>query len=120
VLGQDSRVVGRIGNVLTLYRVVGAREAALIADNGWTRLPERAAWSPVLLRFHDHADARRIVAERAARPDERPLQIVAVRVDRDFALPLRVELDGRFEYWVDAELLPEFNRRLVGPITPAQ
>jgi hypothetical protein len=119
VLGADSAVVDRIGSVLTLYRIVGARELAMLADDGWARLPYRDAWSPIILRFHDRADARRIVAERAERSHAVPLHVVSVRVERGFALSMRVEIEGRVEYWADATQLPQLNDHIVGPIRPA-
>ncbi|MCW2962131.1 MAG: uncharacterized protein JWM90_2518 [Thermoleophilia bacterium] len=106
---------------VTMYRVVGPRERALLEADDWRRLPRRADWSVILVKLVEEGDAFDTVHHhRARRAAATPLSVVEVQVRRDFAESLRVELPdrlaGRTEYWVEAQRLDEFNANIVGPI----
>lgn len=102
---------------VTMYRVIGAGERALLKAAGMTQLLPRSDWGVIVLKFSDRAGAERLLHQKS-RPSHpnAPLGLVAVRVDRAFADDVRVSIDGRTEYWVDAARLDELNSHVRGRI----
>ena len=105
----------------TLYRPVGPRELALIADSGYRRFPPRLAYQPIFYPVLNELYAREIAREWNAKKAETGYRGYVTRfaVRRDFVAGFEVHtVGGRIhqELWVPAERLDEFNAAIVGRI----
>lgn len=103
---------------VTLWRPTGPEELALVAASGWTRwpprLPEQPIFYPVL--NEDYAVA---IARDWNVPASGSGFVTRFEVRKEFLDRYEVhQVGGRtiLEYWIPAEDLDEFNRKLVGPI----
>lgn len=104
-------------DAVTMYRVIGAGERALLQQAGLLRMLPRSGWGVIVLKFSDRSSADRVLQQKRRRSHPNaPLGLAAVRVDQSFADDVRIEIDGRIEYWVDASRLDELNRHMHGPI----
>lgn len=106
---------------MVLYRPVGERERALIAESGFTafppRLPEQPIFYPVLSRRY----AREIAGRWNTRDPQSGFRgyVTRFEVDDAFLSAYEVHTVGRAyhrEYWIPAEELPAFNRHILGRI----
>ncbi|MCW2926190.1 MAG: hypothetical protein JWM86_158 [Thermoleophilia bacterium] len=110
--------VGDSPDILSLYRVVGPTELAMLEAADWSVVPERSEWSVILYRFTSLEDAQDLMRSKHRRDQ---LAIVEVPIDRVFAETLRVDmpdrLAGRTEYWASSPQLAALNSKLRGRIT---
>jgi hypothetical protein len=103
---------------VTLYRPVGPRELALIADSGYRAFPPRLPEQPIFYPVLNEEYARQI-AERWNVPQSGAGYVTRFQVRADFLSRYDVQKVGSTihqEYWIPAEELDEFNRNIVGTI----
>lgn len=115
-LRQHAAGLPHTGTTVTLYRVIGRHEYAMLEDLGWSRLPSRKEWSTVVVRLMERRDAEQVVERRGGSDPNGPLRIIALRVDRSYAELIRVDVAGAIEYWTEAQHLDLLNEHIVGPI----
>lgn len=103
---------------LVLYRPVGPKELALIAEAGFRAFPPRLPEQPIFYPVTNEAYARHI-AERWNVPESGAGYVTRFAVREVFlaAYPVQ-QVGGRIhtEYWIPAEDLGMFNANLVGLI----
>jgi len=106
---------------VTLYRPVGANELVLIIDSGMKRFPSRLFWQPIfypVLNFQYAAE----IAERwnMRDPDSDGVGFVTeFDIPEDYFQTFGIQtvgLDYHQELWVPAEMLDEFNDKIVNGI----
>jgi len=108
-------------SLVTLYRPVGAGEMALIEASGMRafppRLPEQPIFYPVLTLEY----ARKIARDWNTKDERSGFVGYVLRFDVDAEYLSRYEVQRaggseHLEYWIPAEELAEFNRKIVGVI----
>lgn len=109
------------GEVLTLYRPVGAAELALIAAAHWRAFPPRLPAQPIFYPVLTESYAVEIARDWNTKDEASGYAgfVTRFRVDAAFAARYPVRTAGarrHQELWVPAEELDEFNRHIVGPI----
>ena len=103
---------------LTLYRPVGPRELALIAESGYLAFPPRLPEQPIFYRVLNEEYARQI-AKKWNVPQSGAGYVTRFCVRADFLSRSTVQKVGAAihqEYWIPAEELDEFNRNILGTI----
>ncbi len=101
-----------------LYRPVGEKELALIAESDYTAFPPRLFWQPIFYPVLYEEYARQIARDWNAR-DGGSGYVTRFHVRTEFLNRYEVQTVGsaRYqEYWIPAEELEEFNRNIVGKI----
>jgi hypothetical protein len=101
-----------------LYRPVGEKELALIAESDHTAFPPRLFWQPIFYPVLYEEYAQQIARDWNAR-DGNSGYVTRFHVRTDFLNRYDVQTVGsaRYqEYWIPAEELEEFNRNIVGKI----
>ena len=108
-------------NIVTLYRPVGQKELDLISASGYTafppRLPEQPIFYPVLNREY----AEQIARDWNTRDEASGFvgYVLEFDVDAEYLQRFGIKKVGaehHLEYWIPAEELEEFNRRIKGAI----
>lgn len=105
-------------DTITLYRPVGPRELALIAESGYLAFPPRLPEQPIFYPVLNEEYARQI-ARRWNVPQSGAGYVTRFEVNADFLCRYTVQKVGSAihqEYWIPAEELEEFNRNIVGTI----
>ena len=110
---------------MILYRPVGARELALIAESGYTAFPPRLPEQPIFYPVCSEAYAREIAARWNTRDPASGFRgyVTRFEVEDSFLARYPVQTVGRSchqEYWVPAGELAEFNQHILGPIQVIQ
>lgn len=106
---------------MILYRPVGARELALIAESGYTAFPPRLPGQPIFYPVLNERYAAEIASRWNTRDPASGFQgyVTRFQVDDVFLARYKVQTVGRSyhqEYWIPAEALDEFNRHIAGKI----
>lgn len=105
-------------SVSRLFRPVGPKELALIADSGWRHFPPRLPEQPIFYPVMNKEYAVQIARDWNV-PESGSGFVTAFNVDADYLQKFDVKTVGAAmhqELWVPAEELPEFNSRIVGKI----
>src|SRR3954453_16922724 len=102
----------------TLYRPVGPRELALIAESGYRAFPPRLPEQPIFYPVLNEAYARQI-AEKWNVPQSGAGYVTRFQVQADFLSRYTVQKVGSAihqEYWIPAEELDALNQNIMGTI----
>jgi hypothetical protein len=110
-----------MANTITLFRPVGARELALIAESGFRAFPPRLSFQPIFYPVLTEAYAVEIARDWNTKDHASGYVGFVTRfaVDAAFAARYPVQTAGAArhqELWIPAEDLVEFNRHIVGLI----
>jgi hypothetical protein len=110
-----------VSSTLTLYRPVGAKELALIAENGYRAFPPRLEFQPIFYPVLAETYAIEIARDWNTKDEASGFVGYVTRfvVDAGYAarFPIRTVGARRHqELWVPAEELEEFNQHLIGVI----
>jgi HAD domain in Swiss Army Knife RNA repair proteins len=101
-----------------LYRPVGPKELALIAESGYREFPPRLPEQPIFYPVTNEEYARHI-AEQWNVNESSSGYVTRFAVREAFIARYAVQQVGarlHTEHWIPAEDLPEFNRNIVGLI----
>src|SRR5689334_12630654 len=114
----DALMPHELRDVATLYRPVGQAELDLIRPSGWRAFPPRLPHQPIFYPVTKVAYAVQIARDWNTKDAASGFAgyVTRFRVQRAFLerYPLRtVGSRTHQEYWIPAEDLDEFNRRLV-------
>ena len=104
--------------VVTLYRPVGPRELALIAESGWTAFPPRLTEQPIFYPVLNEEYATKIARDWNVKASGAGF-VTRFAVDAEFLKRYPRQVVGSAiheELWVPAEELADFNRHIVGLI----
>jgi hypothetical protein len=105
-------------STVTLYRPVGPAELELISASGWQRFPPRLPEQPIFYPVTNEESAIRIARDWNVNASGSGY-VTQFDIDAEYLGRYRKEQVGgamHTEYWIPAEDLPEFNRRIVGKI----
>lgn len=106
---------------MILFRPVGEKEKILIEQSGWKAFPPRLAQQPIFYPVLNERYASEI-AERWNTKDENSGfkgYVLRFEIDDAFISGYEVQRVGASyhqEYWIPADELEEFNRRIIGKI----
>ena len=113
--------IGGTGELVTLFRPVGARELELVRQSGFAafppRLPEQPIFYPVLEEEYANQIARDWNTKHSRSGNAG--YVLRFRVRSEFLNRYTVHQVGarlHREYWIPAEELDDFNRHIVGTI----
>jgi len=104
---------------MILYRPVGPKELALIADSGYTAFPPRLPEQPIFYPVLNFDYAEQIARDWNATTPPYAGFVTRFEVDQRYAETFEIHpVGGKIhqELWVPAEELPEFNRHIKGKI----
>lgn len=106
---------------IELFRPVGPRELARIAELGWHAFPARLHYQPIFYPVLNERYARQIARDWNASSPQNDFQgyVTRFHVAADYAQRFAVQAVGagwHQELWVPAEELDEFNAHIVGAI----
>ena len=102
----------------TLYRPVGEKELALIRESDWRAFPPRLPEQPIFYPVLEQEYATQIARDWDTR-DGGIGYVLRFRVENGYLQKFPIQTAGariHREYWIPAEELAEFNRRIVGLI----
>ncbi|MBL8522511.1 MAG: hypothetical protein JNN20_02360 [Betaproteobacteria bacterium] len=105
-------------SVLRLFRPVGPKELALIADSGWLTFPPRLPEQPIFYPVMNEEYATQIARDWNV-PESGSGFVTAFNVNADYVRKFEVKTVGAAmhqELWVPAEELQEFNSNIIGKI----
>jgi len=105
-------------DTVTLYRPVGSAELALIGESGWSAFPPRLPDQPIFYPVLEEKYAIQIARDWNTR-DGGTGYVLRFQVQAEYIAQFPVQIAGsriHREYWIPAEELAEFNRRIVGQI----
>jgi hypothetical protein len=106
---------------MILFRPVGVKELALIAETGYRRFPPRLPEQPIFYPVLNFAYAEQIARDWNATSGNYAGFVTRFEVDDAYASQFEVHTVGRRglheELWVPAEELETFNTHIVGKIT---
>jgi hypothetical protein len=105
--------------MVKLYRPVGLQELALIWDSGCHEFPPRLPEQPIFYPVTSAAYAAQIARDWNTKASGFAGYVTSFNVDDDYLSKFERHIVGSAiheEYWVPSELLPEFNRAIVGAI----
>lgn len=110
-----------MADTITLFRPVGARELALIAQSGFRAFPPRLAGQPIFYPVLTEAYAIEIARDWNTKDEASDFAGFVTRFTVDAAFLARyavhtVGASRHQELWVPAEDLAELNQHIVGPI----
>jgi hypothetical protein len=103
---------------ITLYRPIGERELALIAESDYREFPPRLPEQPIFYPVLNEAYATQIARDWNTR-DGGIGYVLKFEVDAKYLNQFPVQIAGsreHQEYWIPAEDLSEFNRHIAGVI----
>ena len=103
---------------ITLYRPVGAAELALIQKSGFKRFPPRLPEQPIFYPVLNEEYATQIARDWNAESSGSGL-VTRFQVKASFLSVYDVHTLGsaiHTEYWIPAEVLPQFNENIIGDI----
>jgi len=108
-------------STFTLYRPVGAKELALIAQSGYRAFPPRLPFQPIFYPVLTEAYAVEIARDWNTKDEASGFvgYVTRFTVDAAYVAKFPVQVAGarrHQELWVPAEELEEFNRHLIGLI----
>jgi len=109
---------GAAMNATTLYRPTGEKELALIRATGFRAFPPRLPEQPIFYPVLNEEYATQIAQDWNTR-DGGTGYVLRFQVESSYLAQFPVQTAGariHREYWIPAEELPEFNRRIVGLI----
>ncbi len=106
---------------VTLYRPVGQAELDLIRDSGFRAFPPRLHFQPIFYPVLNEAYATQIARDWNTKDPASGYvgHITRFRVQKSYLDRYEVRQVGgqvHLEYWIPAEELEAFNRKIVGPI----
>ena len=105
-------------NTTTLYRPVGPRELALIADSGFREFPPRLPDQPIFYPVMNEEYATQIARDWNVKASGSGF-VTRFKVNRSFLERFPEQVVGSAihrELWIPAEDLAEMNQNIVGPI----
>lgn len=108
--------------ITILYRPVGPKELALIAESGWKSFPPRLPGQPIFYPVMNEEYAIQIARDWNVR-DSGSAFVTRFAVDAEFLSRYSEQVVGgsiHRELWVPAEDLAEFNRHIIGLIEVTQ
>ena len=109
-----------MNETITLYRPTGKNELALIEASDYKSFPPRLPEQPIFYPVTNEQYATQIARDWNAKYNPDKLGYVTkFEVRRDFLDRYETKIVGgstHEEYWIPAEDLEEFNRRIVGNI----
>jgi hypothetical protein len=103
---------------ITLYRPIGERELALIAESDYREFPPRLPEQPIFYPVLNEVYATQIARDWNTR-DGGIGYVLKFEVDAKYLNQFPVQIAGsreHQEYWIPAEDLSEFNRHIAGVI----
>lgn len=109
----------RTGTATTLFRPVGVNELGLIYDTHMRAFPPRLPEQPIFYPVTNFGYAATIALDWNTKREAGIGYVTRFTVEADYASRFEKHTVGGREHeelWVPAEQLPEFNRKLVGPI----
>lgn len=101
-----------------LYRPVGPKELALIAESEYTAFPPRLPSQPIFYPVLTKEYATQIARDWNVKSSGAGY-VLRFRVNKEFLDRYETHQVGgpqHVEYWIPADDLMEFNRQIVGPI----
>ncbi|MEW6125769.1 MAG: hypothetical protein AB1757_01790 [Acidobacteriota bacterium] len=105
---------------ITLFRPVGHNELELIRESGFRKFPPRLAEQPIFYPVLNEAYATQIARDWNAKYNRDKVGYVTrFQVNADYLENFEIHTVGAAhhqEYWIAAEELDEFNRRIAGLI----
>jgi hypothetical protein len=104
--------------VTPLYRPVGEMELTLIRDSGFRAFPPRLPEQPIFYPVLEESYAIQIARDWNT-CDGGTGSVLRFQIETEYLAQFTVQTAGsrvHREYWIPAEELAEFNRRLVGLI----
>ncbi|MBS1841484.1 MAG: hypothetical protein JSS69_02725 [Acidobacteria bacterium] len=103
-----------------LYRPVGPKELALIAESGYQEFPSRLPEQPIFYPVLNEEYATQIARDWNAKdPQTGAGYVTRFRVRSSYLAQFEIHQVGarlHQEYWIPADRLVEFNQEIVGPI----
>ena len=103
---------------VTLYRPVGPNELELIRASGWRAFPPRLPGQPIFYPVTNREYAAQIARDWNVKASGSGF-VTKFEVNAAYLSQFPVQKVGgtiHTEYWVPAEVLPEFNDNIVGEI----
>ena len=103
---------------IALFRPTGEKELALIRESGWREFPPRLPSQHIFYPVLNEEYARQIARDWNTR-DGGTGYVLRFQVEADYLKQFSIQTAGsriHQEYWIPAERLNEFNRRIVGLI----
>lgn len=104
---------------VALYRPIGAKELALIAESGYRGFPPRLPEQPIFYPVTTEVYAVKIARDWNTKFGSKQGFVTRFAVRTAYLDRFQPQLAGgrdHEEYWIPAEDLPEFNRNIVGLI----
>jgi hypothetical protein len=107
---------------ITLFRPVGEAELDLICASGFTAFPPRLPFQPIFYPVLDEEYATKIARDWNTRDAASGFAGYVTRfsVRAEYLERFEVQTVGskdlHLEYWIPADVLPEFNANIVGKI----
>lgn len=108
-----------MSETVPLYRPVGPKELALIAESGYREFPPRLPEQPIFYPVLNEEYAVQIARDWNTKHGSRSGYVTRFQVNKEFLDRYEVQIVGgsiHQEYWIPAEELPEFNRNIVDKI----
>ena len=105
-------------DTITLFRPVGPKELELIAASGWREFPPRLPGQPIFYPVLNEEYATSIARDWNVR-ESGAGYVTRFRISAAFAQRYRPQTVGSAvhqELWIPGDVLPEFNRNIVGLI----
>lgn len=106
-------------DTVTLFRPVGAGELEKIAGSGFRAFPPRLPEQPIFYPVTNEAYAVQIARDWNTKHDSRKGYVTRFKVDAAYLAQFERKIVGgreHEEYWIPAEELETFNRRISGLI----
>ena len=103
----------------TLYRPVGTKELALIAESGYRAFPPRLPDQPIFYPVTNERYAAQIARDWNTKSGDNRGFVTRFAVDTEYLSRFERRVVGGREHeelWVPAENLDEFNRHIMGKI----
>ncbi len=105
---------------MILYRPVGTKELALIADSGYTKYPPRLPEQPIFYPVLNEIYATEIASQwNVAYNDDHKGYVTRFEIEDAYVGQFEIHIVGSSlhqELWVPAEELDSFNQHIVGSI----
>jgi hypothetical protein len=103
-----------------LFRPVGRKELELIQASGFTAFPPRLPEQPIFYPVLNEEYATQIARDWNAKHNRDKVGYVTrFHVRREYLKRYEIQTvggSGHQEYWIQAEVLAEFNRNIIGKI----
>ena len=104
---------------ITLWRPTGTKELELVASSGWREWPPRLPEQPIFYPVTNEGYAAQIARDWNTKNGDKIGYVTKFSVRKSYLDKFERKIVGgrqHEEYWVPAEVLPEFNLNIVGLI----